>query len=199
MTDQQSHYLLIFTGLVAAAVLIQALSLAVIAIAGLRVAKQMGKLSEEAKEKMSPMLDRVESISGRMEGLIHVMQEVATDAAPKIKRATTNIADSTDVYRAKVAQMESLIDDTATKARRQTDRVDDMITDAIDRTHEITNAVGNAIMSPARQMAGLVGGARATIDSLLRSFIPKPKPHTPQPIAFEGESSYTGLEDDYHA
>jgi uncharacterized protein YoxC len=199
MTDQQSHYLLIFTGLVAAAVLIQALSLAVIAIAGLRVAKQMGKLSEEAKQKMSPMLDRVESISGRMEGLMHVMQDVATDVAPKIKRATTNIEESTDIYRAKIVQVESLIDDTTMKARRQTDRVDSMITNAMDRTHEITETVGNAIMSPARQMAGLVGGARATIDSLLRSFVPKSKPHTPKPIAFEGENSYTGLDDDYHA
>ena len=90
-----------------------------------------------------------------------------------------------------------MISDTAVKARRQSDRVDGMVTDVLDKTTEVTHTVAHAIMVPVKQMAGLVSGAKVGIEALIANFTPKPK--APKPVAFEGESIYTGYEDDYHA
>ena len=48
-------------------------------------------------------------------------------------------------------------------------------------------------------MSGLVSGTKAGLETLISRFTPKKRSATPAPVAFEGESVYTGYEDDYHA
>ena len=197
MTEHQSTWLIIFTAVVALAVLIEAIALGALALAAAKLLAQLAELSNEAKGKVYPILESVRDISAKGQHIAAVAQNVVTDLEPKIKRVSTNITDTSDVYRAKVAEVDSLITDTADKARKQSDRVDGMVSSALTRTGEITAHIQHAILSPVRQVSGLVSGAKASIDSLLTHF--STKPATPKPVAFEGESVYTGYEDDYHA
>jgi methyl-accepting chemotaxis protein len=198
MTEHQSTYLLLYTGVVAFAILIEAIALVVLALAAAKLMKQVAELTLEAKGKVYPILESVRDITAKGQHIAEVARNVAVDAEPKIKRVTANIADTSDVYRAKVAQVDTLVTDTADKARRQSDRVDEMISSALTRTGEIAANVQHAILAPVRQVSGLVNGAKGTIESLIAQFKPKPRT-TPKPVAFEGESIYTGYEDDYHA
>ena len=197
MTESQSHYLLIFVGIIALGAVIQGIAMLVLGLAGAKLLKQIAELTAEAKGKVYPILDSVQTLTEKVNDISQVARDVAIDTAPKIKRVTTNLAETSDVYRAKLAEVDSLISDTTGKARRQSDRVDGMVTDVLDKTTEVTHTVAHAIMVPVRQMAGLVSGAKVGIEALIANFSPKPK--TPKPVAFEGESIYTGYEDDYHA
>ena len=201
MTEHQSTYLLVYTGVVAFAVLIEAIALGALAFAAAKLLKQVAVLAEEAKGKVYPILESVKDISAKGQEIAEVAKNVIADTEPKIKRITSNIADTTDVYRAKVAQVDLLITDTTNKARHQSERLDNMVTNAVTRTGDVASQIGHAILAPVRQISGLVGGAKASIESLVHNFSSgtKPKPKTPRPVAFEGESVYTGLEDDYHA
>ncbi len=199
MTEQQAHYLLIYMALIAFSFLIAAVALAAVGFAVARLIKHVTALTDEAKGKVYLLMDRVERIAAKTEQIAGSAEAIVADLQPKIERVTTNIADTSDVYRAKVAQVDALITDTAGKARRQSDRVDGMITAALTRTGEIAAHLHNAIMTPARQLSGMINGAKASLESLVHHFGPKPKLHKPEPVAFEGESVYTGLEDDYHA
>jgi methyl-accepting chemotaxis protein len=199
MTEHQSMYLLFYTGVVAFAILIQGIALVVLALAAAKLMKQLAELTNEAKGKVYPILESVRDISAKGQDIAEVARNVVRDSEPKIKRVTSNIADTSDVYRAKVAQVDALITDTTGKAQRQSDRVDAIVTSAITKTSETATNIGNAILAPVRQMSGFVSGAKTTIDSLIAQFVSKPKPVTPKPVAFEGESVYTGYEDDYHA
>ncbi|SEC26425.1 hypothetical protein [Terriglobus roseus] len=197
MTESQFHYLLIFIGIIALGAVIQGIALLALGLAGAKLLKQVAELTAEAKGKVYPLLESVQNITEKVNDISQVARDVAIDTAPKIRRVTTNIAETSDVYRAKLAEVDSLITDTTGKARRQSDRVDGMVTDVLDKTTEVTHTVAHAIMVPVRQMAGLVSGAKVGIEALIANFSAKPK--TPKPVAFEGESVYTGYEDDYHA
>ena len=199
MTESQAHYLLIFVGIIALGFLLQGIAVLVLALVGSKLVKQLTDLVAEAKGKVYPILANVHEISDKATDISQIARDVVADTAPKIRRVTTNITETSDVYRAKLAEVDALISDTAGKARRQTERVDTMVTDVFDKTHEVTHTIANAVMLPVRQMAGLVSGAKVSIESLIANFTPKPKPKTPKPVAFEGESVYTGYEDDYHA
>ncbi len=199
MTEHQSTYLLAYTGVVAFAILIQGIALVILALAAAKLMKQVAELTVEAKGKVYPILESVRDITAKGQDIAEVARNVVRDTEPKIKRVTTNIADTSDVYRAKVAQVDALITDTAGKAQRQSDRVDSIVTNAITKTSETATHIGSAILMPIRQMSGLVSGAKTSIESLISQFRPKSKPATPKPVAFEGDSVYTGYEDDYHA
>jgi methyl-accepting chemotaxis protein len=213
MTEHQSTYLLAYTGVVAFAILIQGIALVVLALAAAKLMKQVAELTAEAKVKVYPILESVrditvkgQDIAAKAQDIAEVARNVVRDTEPKIIRVTSNIADTSDVYRAKVAQVDALITDTTGKAQRQSDRVDTIVTNAITKTSETVANIGHAILMPIRQMSGLASGAKTGIESLIAQFTsksasakPKRTAVTPEPVAFEGESVYTGYEDDYHA
>src|SRR4051812_18429396 len=199
MTESQAHYLLILVGIIAVGFLLQGIAVLVLALVGSKLVKQLADVVSEAKGKVYPILENVHQITEKVTDISQVARDVAVDTAPKIRRVTSNIAETSDVYRAKLAEVDALVTDTAGKARRQSDRVDGMVTDVLDKTTEVTHTVAHAIMVPVRQMAGLVSGAKGGIEALIANFTPKSKPVTPHPVAFEGDSVYTGQGDDYHA
>lgn len=196
MTEHQATYLLWYTGFVAVAILLISVAVIILALAAAKLLKQIGELTAEAKGKVYPILESVRDISEKGQHIAEVVRNVAADTEPKIKRVTANIADTSDVYRAKVAQVDSLLTDTAQKAHRQSDRVDTMVTNALTRTSEVADHLQHAIASPFVKTAGIFSGAKAALETLLQR---EARPKTPKPVAFEGENIYTGVEDDYHA
>lgn len=196
MTEHQSTYLIVYTGIVAFAVLVEAIALGALAFAAAKLMKQVAELTNEAKGKVYPILESVRDISEKGQHIAEVARNVAVDTEPKIKRVTANLADTSDVYRAKVAQVDTLLTDATEKAQRQSDRVDSMVSSALTRTGEIASNLQHAVASPFIKTAGLFSGAKTAIETLLHR---ESKPATPRPVAFEGESVYTGYEDDYHA
>lgn len=197
MTEHQSTYLLAYTGVVAFAILIEAIAIIILAIAASKLMKQVTDLTQEAKGKVYPILASVRDIAEKGQEIALVARNVVADSEPKIKRVTTNIAETTDVYRAKLAQVDSLITDTANKAHKQTARVDELISSTLAKTESIASGVQSAVMTPIRQASGLFEGIKVGIESLLHKSVPDRK--APKPVAFEGDSVYTGFEDDYHA
>ena len=196
MTEHQASYLLLYTGIVAFAILLMGVAVVVLALAVAKLLKQIGELTAEAKGKVYPILESVRDISVKGQHIAEVVRNVAVDTEPKIKRVTTNIADTSDVYRSKVAQVDSLLTDTAQKAHRQSDRIDHIVSNALTRTEEVAHTLQQAIASPFVKTAGVVSGAKAAFETLLRK---ESQPKTPKAVAFEGENVYTGYEDDYHA
>ncbi len=194
MSDSQVHWLIAFTALTAIAVLIQAVALGGIAVVVIKLIGTVTKLTEELKPKVYPMIDNA--------------RDLVADSVPKIKRVTTNIADTSDVYRAKVADIDSFLSDTTQKARRQSDRVDNMVSDTLTSAGQIAGHIQNAVMAPVRQATHIIQLVRGNMDRFTqmgsdaaRAFSSrrtKPAP-TARPTAFEGDTVYTGLEDDYHA
>ena len=204
MTDSQTHWLMIFAGCTAVAVLVLALSFGGIAFALFLLLRKITEFTGVLEKKVYPVLDNV--------------KDLMNDSVPKVKRVTTNIAETSDVYRAKLAEIEklitetgnvyrskladvdSLITDTTSKAKRQSDRVDGMVSSTLHSAGTVVGRIENAVLTPVRQGGAWISGLKTAAEHLVQNFTPKAKVRTtPKPVAFEGESVYTGLEDDYHA
>lgn len=238
MTESQAHILEIFSIVIGVAVALQCLIMAVLALAGLKLLKVVTQITEEVKPKVYPLMDsardiaaKAQVIAGHAKNIAGQAEDLVADTKPKIQRVTTNIVETSDVYRAKLAEVDALVTDTTQKARRQSDRVDDMVTHALTSVGSMVGHVEEAIMTPVRRVAGFFGGLRGGTEHFIRNFTARAehvaedladtaehavhdlkesaenlvdtvrhrRPATPRPVAFEGESSYTGLEDDYHA
>lgn len=210
MTESQAHYILIFSGISAVGILLGAIAFSIFALSCAHLLKELRGLMSEAQGKVYPILENVQEISEKVADISTTVRETAADVAPKVRRVSQNLADTSDRYHARLAEVDELVGDTTRRVRNQTERADAFVTNSLDRTNEVVNttlgrvqhvldSLHNAIYAPVRQISGLASGARASIESLISSFAPKQKPKTPKPTAFEGESVYTGYEDDYHA
>ncbi len=222
MTDSQVHWLIAFTACTAIAVLVEALALGAIAVVVVKLINQVLKLTAELKPKVYPMIDSARDLVTQTAPKV---RDLVNDTVPKVKRVTTNIADTSDVYRAKVAQVDAFITDTTEKAKRQSDRVDGMVTEGLTSAGQVAGNIQNAVMTPVRQVGGIITSLRANIERFTQKSVAATAAaqaaaselyrqeakgsrvrsagagtsRTPKPVAFEGESVYTGLEDDYHA
>ena len=196
MSDGQFHTLLWFTGLIAFWLFLQAVALVAVAFMVVKLLRTINEFTTRIEAKTLAITDRFE---GKLYPLVDNFQDLMNDTVPKIKRVTESIADTTDVYRAKLAQVDALISDTAGKAKRQSDRVDGMVTSTLNAAGSIVGRVEHAVLSPVRQAGAVLSGIRAAATRLVDEYGQPSTPKTPKPVAFEGENIYTGLEDDYHA
>ncbi len=184
MSDGQFHTLLWFTGLIAFWLFLQALALVAVAFMVVKLLKHVNDLTGKLEEKVWPLMDKT--------------KEVVNDLVPKIQRVTENIAETSDVYRAKLDQIDKLVTDTADKVKKQSDRVDNMVSSTLTSAGQVVHRVESVVMAPVRQGSALISGIKAAAEKLAENYR-QPTAHTPKPVAFEGESVYTGLEDEYHA
>jgi methyl-accepting chemotaxis protein len=210
MTESQAHYLLIFSGITAFGVLLGAIGFSILSFSFARLLRQVATLASEAQGKVYPILENVQDISEKVADISDVVRETTAETAPKLRRMVRNLEETSEMYHARLTEVNALVADTTRKAKKQTERVDTFVTDSLDRTHEVVtgtisrvqhimDSIHNAVYAPVRQISGLASGAKAGLESLIANFAPKHETKTPKPVAFEGESVYTGYEDDYHA
>jgi methyl-accepting chemotaxis protein len=214
MSDGQFHTLLWFTGLIAFWLFLQAVALVAVAFMVVKLLKTINEFATRMEAKALAITDRFE---GKMYPLVDNFQDLMNDTVPKIKRVTESVADTTDVYRAKLAQVDALITDTAAKAKKQSDRVDGMVTSTLNAAGSIVGRVEHAVLTPVKQATAIFSGLRAAATKLADEYAqpdarveraPYAEAYersratgaaTPRPVAFEGEQIHTGLQDDYHA
>lgn len=163
MTDGQFHTLLWFTGLIAFWLFLQAVALVAVAFVVVKLLRTVNEATERIENKALAITDRFE---GKLYPLLDNAQDLINDSVPKIKRVTESIADTTDVYRAKLAQVDALISDTTTKVKHQSDRLDGMVTSTLNTAGNVVGRVEHAVMTPVRQAGAIFSGLRAAATRL---------------------------------
>jgi hypothetical protein len=167
-----SKLLMLFIGVAAAALLIQAIVLAVFATGAMKAQKQLlGELSD-FREKASQFIDRSNS-------LIVEFTPQARQIAIRVDKITTHIAAIADQKAGEIAPTISAANQTVAsanqtaaeanlKARAQIARVNGMVTSALDATVRLGIAIERGIAVPGREVAGIAAGLKAGFDTLVR-------------------------------
>jgi hypothetical protein len=170
-----SKLLMLFIGVAAAALLIQAIVLAVFATGAMKAQKQLfGELSD-FREKASQFIDRsnsliveftpqarqiairVDKITTHIEKIAAIADQKAAEIAPTISAANQTVAAANQT--AAEANL---------KARAQIARVNGMVTSALDATVRLGIAIERGIAVPGREVAGIAAGLKAGFDTLVR-------------------------------
>jgi hypothetical protein len=153
LSSGNTKLLMIFVGMVAIAMVAQAIALIVMAIGAAKARKRGLEIAEEVRMKVMPILDTTHG--------------VISDAGPKIKVITENFVETSHVVRSKAAEFDVTASDLNMKARAQAARVDGIVTAVLNTTSELSDSIQRGIKVPVREFSGLMNGLKAGLDVLV--------------------------------
>jgi len=155
---------LIFAGVAAAALLLQAVVLLLIFV-GIRKA-------------ISTLREDFEDVRSSVTPFVKEAHEVFTRVAPKIEQATTDAAALTKTLRAQSEDLKSASTEIIGKTRRQAERIDSMTTNVLNAADRAGAFVSEAVSRPMRQFTGIVASIKAVVDTM-RSYNVRPRASRP--------------------
>jgi len=160
LSGVDTKLLTIFVGLVALALLIQAIALIVLAAKSVKAIKGLAESVDELKQKALPLIDSATELSRSAQSLV-------TESAPKMRAIADNLVETSDLVRDTAKHFEKTLADANMRTQRQVARVDGMVSSALTATVEIVETIGNGIRVPAHKIASLAGQAKLFAEGLL--------------------------------
>ena len=143
----------LFIALTGVAVVLQAGLLAGMYWAMRKSSTRLEVLANEVKTKALPALDSAQSL--------------LTEIRPKLQVISDNLMDITSTVRSQVERVDSTVNDVIDRARLQVIRADEMVTRTLDRIEATSDIVQKTVVSPVRQVTGVIQGITAGIEFFL--------------------------------
>lgn len=155
-----STLMLVFVGLVALAMVTQAIVIVVLATGLMKAQKRIMGIIDEFKKKAMPLIDNA--------------QDIMRDTIPKVKVITTNVVETSYMVRDKVQEFEATlsdvnqtVSDANRKTRGQISRVDGMVSSALQATSDLASTIHDGIRMPVKQVEGVIAGFKSGLNILL--------------------------------
>jgi len=153
ISSGNSRLLMIFVGMVALAMVVQAIALLMLAIGAAKARKRTMAMIEEVRAKAMPAIDST--------------QEFVRNYAPKLMTLAENLAETSTVVRRKAEEFDATLSDVNNRARVQAARADDIATSVLTGAAEAVAAIQHGIRVPVREFTGLMNGLKAGLDVLV--------------------------------
>ncbi len=141
--------LTIFIAITAAAVVLQMLILFVMAIVMFKLSARLKKVADETESRVFPLIDSAKVLQQDVKSFLET-------ARPKIDVILDNAAHLTTTARTDLERVQVTLNDLLDRLRLQVIRADEMVTRAMDRVEETSERVQHSVMSPVRQVSGIV-------------------------------------------
>jgi uncharacterized membrane protein YheB (UPF0754 family) len=146
-----NHLMTFFIALTSVAVLIQAGILVALYLAVRKTSARMEELATEVKTKALPTVESA--------------QTMLTELRPRVEVITENLAQSSTLVRNQVQRIDATVTDIVDRTRLQVIRADELLNRTMNRVEETTTAVHRTVVSPIRQLSGLLQGLAAGVET----------------------------------
>jgi hypothetical protein len=143
------NWLIIFVGVTAAAVVIQAIVLTATYLRLRRIDNEMGELRQRFNDRVDPLLDRLDDILRTFQGSWH--------------RILGDLAAISGTARAQVEKFDRLTDDVADRARGEIIRLDEVLARAITTVETTGEKIEQSLATPVREVAAVVAGIKTAL------------------------------------
>jgi hypothetical protein len=144
--------LTVFIALTAVAVLLQAGVLVAIYLSMRKTSSTMEALATEVKTKVMPLVDKVEGM--------------VTELRPKVQIIVDHVQETSTVVRDQVQRVDATVNDVVDRARLQIIRTDELFSRTLDRVERTSEIVQKTVVSPVRQISGLMQGITVGLEFL---------------------------------
>jgi methyl-accepting chemotaxis protein len=165
--------LLAFSIVIGLAMLLQTIMLLAITLAVRKAAKVLREEVGSLRSALMPVIYDARDLLANTQGFITNMQEffasaqgLITRVAPKVEAATADLAEIAHGLRTQTAGMQATATEIVEKARKQSDRMDEICTGFLDTVDRAGGFVAQAVGAPIRQISGVLGSVKAIIESL---------------------------------
>jgi hypothetical protein len=158
MTDTHLSYFIAATTF---AVVIQAGILIALYLAVRKSTARMEALATEFKEKALPTMETAQSM--------------ITELRPKIEALTTNVSESSTLVRNQLTRLDATLTDVLDRTRLQVIRADELLNRTMDKVEETSEVVHKTVVSPLRQVSGLMSAISTGVEVFLGQKRRQPK------------------------
>ncbi len=138
---------------VGVAVLVQIGVLLAILMAVRKSSARVESLAAEIQQRALPTLDAA--------------QQMITTTRPQIEQIIANTAAATTTLKSQLERVDTAVNDIVDRTRLHIIRADELVTRTMDRVEETTEMVHHTVISPVRQIAGIIQGLTAGIGAFL--------------------------------
>jgi len=145
--------LTIFVAITAAALCAQAILLSLMFVAVRKSGERMDALAEEVKTKVLPTAETVQSM--------------LVEIRPKVETTIQNLSETSTLVRAQMQRLDATLNDALDRTRLQVIRADELVTRTLDRVEETTDTLHKTVISPVRQISGIIQGVTAGLEFFL--------------------------------
>lgn len=149
---ENANLLITFIAITAAAVVIQAGMLIGMYLAVRKTSARLEALAGEVRTKILPTTE-----------LAHSMM---VDLRPKFETFMTNVNDSSAVVHQQLERLDAVMGDILDRTRLQVIRADELVNRTLDRVEHTSDLVHKAVVSPVKQLTGLVQGVTVGLEFL---------------------------------
>ncbi|MBZ5664563.1 MAG: hypothetical protein LAO30_08170 [Acidobacteriia bacterium] len=122
----------------------------------LAVRKSTAKMEALATEVTSKTLPTVQTV-----------QNMLVELRPKIEVLTTNAAESSNMVRNQLARIDATLTDALDRTRLQVIRADELLNRTMDKVEETSEVVHKTVISPLRQVNGLMAALSTGVEVFL--------------------------------
>ena len=143
----------VFIAVTTIAVAVQAGILVALYVAVRKSTERMEALATEVKSKVLPTVETAQSMLVALR--------------PKIEVMSTNFAESSDLLRNQLGRLDATVTDALDRARLQVIRADELLNRTMDRVEETSEVVHKTVISPLRQVNGLMAAISTGVDVFL--------------------------------
>lgn len=147
---ENANLLIAFIAVTAAAVVVQAGILIGMYLSTRKTSAKVEALAHEIKEKILPTVDSVTA--------------TLTEIRPKVETLINNVSESSTLVRAQMQRLDATLNDVVDRARLQVIRADELVGRTLDRVEETTDFVHKTVVSPVRQVSGVIQGLTAGLE-----------------------------------
>ena len=143
----------LFIAVTTFAVVVQAGILVALYVAVRKSTERMEALATDVKTKVLPTVETAQSM----------LEELR----PKIDVISTNFAELSDMLRNQLGRLDATVTDALDRARLQVIRADELLNRTMDRVEETSEVVHKTVISPLRQVNGLMAAISTGVDVFL--------------------------------
>jgi len=147
------NLLIFFIAVTAGAVVIQAGILIGLYLAVRKSTAKMEALAIEVKSKALPTMETVQSM--------------LVEIRPKIDVITTNLSESSNLMRNQLGRIDATLTDALDRTRLQVIRADELLNRTMDKVEETSEVVHKTVISPLRQVNGLMTAISTGVEVFL--------------------------------
>jgi hypothetical protein len=122
----------------------------------LAVRKSTAKMEALATEVTNKTLPTIETV-----------QNLLVELRPRIEVMSVNFAESSNLVRNQLARIDATLTDVLDRTRLQVIRADELLNRTMDRVEETSDAVHKTVISPLRQVNGLMSAISTGVEVLL--------------------------------
>jgi len=142
-----------FIAVTTIAVAVQAGILVALYVAVRKSSERMEALATDVKSKILPTVETA--------------QNLMVELRPRIDVISTNLAESSDLLRNQLGRLDATVTDVLDRARLQVIRADELLNRTMDKVEETSEVVHKTVISPLRQVNGLMAAISTGVDVFL--------------------------------